>query len=147
MIRWRNQKVLPVLPSHLCHVGGNCGILHWHRECRNTWRQMKIFGEEKEQLLFTLKPLKKIKLNTVWAVAVILVYIISCNTRPPPPHPSLSLTFLTWFQMLLCCKAGRNHQAAWSPCSWIYALSWMYTPEREGQGRCVIHKSTIKNRL
>lgn len=49
-----------------------------------------------------------------------------CLPRPPP-----SLTSSAWSQRRLCCRGGRSHQAAWSRYSWICALSWRYTPERE----------------
>lgn len=50
-----------------------------------------------------------------------------CLPHPPPP-----LTSSAWSQRLLYCRGGMSRQAAWSLYSWIYALSWMYTPEREG---------------
>lgn len=62
-----------------------------------------------------------------------------CLPRPPP-----SLTSSAWSQRRLCCRGGRSHQAAWSLYSWICALSWRYTPEREmGRAGHVIQKSKI----
>lgn len=51
------------------------------------------------------------------------------------PDSPPSLTSLAWSQRLLYCRGGRSHQGAWSLYSWIYELSWTYTPERK-RGKC-----------
>lgn len=74
----------PVWPSHLCHVGEKCAVLHWHLGYRNTW------GDKRQNIVTQKKMFASMYSHALMSSETLM----SPSTSLTLPHCSLFQHYL-----------------------------------------------------